>query len=137
MGRYRDPETYRLRRQLLQKLWFIEKHYGAAARAHFVEHPECDRCPEQRLSCLAVHHREGKLVEEFETLCHNCHAVHHGSSLTFEDCSTEGVPERRRQPAACGTNAKYKRGCRCQSCRDAHAAAWLDYQRRRVLRSVS
>jgi hypothetical protein len=78
------------RRKLSNKLAWIQKRYGQEARAYFLACPFCERCPrdrpETRIACLAVHHPHGKTVRKFETICHNCHAVHHGSSFTVKDC---------------------------------------------------
>lgn len=92
---YKDPKKQRqaqreytkrfpARRQLSNKLAWLKINYGEAARLYFVEHSRCERCPEDRLSALSVHHRQGKHVEDFETLCHNCHAIHHHGAWTFK-----------------------------------------------------
>lgn len=62
------------------KLNTIRWSYGALAYAHFSANPVCSSCGEDRLVTLAIHHVEGKSVEKFDTLCHNCHAVHHAKN---------------------------------------------------------
>jgi hypothetical protein len=107
------------RRVLSNKLGWIKKRYGAEARSHFEQNPLCEVCFEKRLACLAIHHIEGKNVESFRTLCHNCHAVEHGSEFTFEDATALGPLISRRSMAECGTKTMYDKGCRCEPCKEA------------------
>lgn len=85
----------RLRRKLSNKLGWIVKRYGLLARRHFLDHPVCFMCGELRLSCLAIHHTHGKQVNKFTTLCHNCHAAHHGGDYTLADCIENGPLQKR------------------------------------------
>lgn len=71
------------RRKLSNKLSWIKTRYGEAAKLYFIANPCCEVCDEDRLVCLAIHHTDGKRVEKFRTLCHNCHSVEHHGSLTY------------------------------------------------------
>jgi hypothetical protein len=44
----------------------------------------------------------------------------------------DGNPRRRRF-SPCGTRAKYNRGCRCDSCREAQMSAQREYRQRQRL----
>lgn len=86
-GRKRYVIRHPARRRLTNKLTWIKRKYGSKAKEYFLDHPYCGRCGEKRLACLAVHHKHNKGSKEFETLCSNCHAAHHGGDYTIENCS--------------------------------------------------
>jgi hypothetical protein len=108
------------RRQLSNKLSWIKKRYGQNAKEYFVNNPRCESCPERRLTCLAVHHVEGKTKEVFKVLCHNCHSIEHSKGFTIED-ALKGLPLiERGENLRCGTLNMYNHyGCRCDLCKEA------------------
>ena len=57
--------------------------YGIEAADYFKAHPACQHCPEKRIATLTVHHTKGRQINEFETLCFNCHMIHHAKHKTF------------------------------------------------------
>src|SRR5690348_1297669 len=76
-------------RKWIQKLRHLKKRYGGVAKEYFLAHPYCERCGNRFLACLGIHHKEGKKKQFFETLCANCHAIHHSAPYTFEDVERE------------------------------------------------
>jgi len=74
------------------KLNRMLERQGEKAVQYFLAHPVCEKCGEKRLSCLAIHHPEGRDKDVFQTLCCNCHAVRHSDSYTLEDVWKE-VPQ--------------------------------------------
>lgn len=73
------------RRRLVNKLAWIKRKYGQEAKEYFLSHSSCERCREDRVPALAVHHTHGKKIKKFEVLCHNCHMIHHGGEYTLID----------------------------------------------------
>jgi hypothetical protein len=74
------------------KINSIKYHYGQRAADHFEANPFCLTCREKRIACLSVHHVHGKAVDVFETLCANCHLLHHAKrtrNYTYEDYCKE------------------------------------------------
>lgn len=72
-----------------RKIKDIKHNYGTNAVAYFKKFPFCERCKENRIVLLQVHHKHGKKVELFEILCSNCHALEHNpeiAKMTYEDC---------------------------------------------------
>lgn len=66
----------------------IKYKYGALAQEYFTDHPYCEKCKEEKLACLNIHHPRGKKVDEFITLCANCHMVEHATNIgsgTYRD----------------------------------------------------
>ena len=68
----------------IRKLNQIRYAYGKEAMKYFVEHPYCETCHEERIVVLNVHHTDGKKVNNFKILCHNCHMVLHNPHLADE-----------------------------------------------------
>lgn len=79
-------KKYPERRRLTNKLAWLRVRYGEDAVDHFLAHPACEECSEARFAALAIHHPEGREVDLFQTLCMNCHSVHHGGPWTLADC---------------------------------------------------
>ncbi len=61
----------------LRKCNDIKHNYGQLAVNYFKLNPVCENCGEQRIVCLAVHHVEGKQIDNFKILCANCHVLCH------------------------------------------------------------
>jgi hypothetical protein len=76
-----------IKNPFLRKLHDLKYAYGSEASDYFKNNPRCQRCPEERIAALTVHHTKGKNVNEFETLCFNCHMIHHSrhKNFTHED----------------------------------------------------
>lgn len=77
-----------VRNYIKRKCNYLTNRYGKNAAEYFLNFPKCEKCGEERLACLAVHHKHGKKVDEFQTLCFNCHMVVHAKksgNLTFKD----------------------------------------------------
>lgn len=71
-----------------RKLADIKHRYGNEAVKHFVSFPYCENCGEKRIVCLAIHHIKGKKINEFQTLCLNCHIFVHSpkcKNFTYEN----------------------------------------------------
>jgi len=60
-----------------QKLKDLRYNYGQPAVDHFEKNPICNRCGEDRLGGLNIHHVHGKNYDVFETLCFTCHMLEH------------------------------------------------------------
>lgn len=67
----------------VKKTTSIRYKYGQKAAEYFEAHPKCEKCTEVRICTLNIHHRHGKSVEEFETLCFNCHMAYHANDGDF------------------------------------------------------
>ena len=67
----------------LRKWHDLKYLYGPEAAEYFKCNPRCQNCPERRIAALTVHHTKGKAFNEFETLCFNCHMIHHAKNKTF------------------------------------------------------
>lgn len=77
-----------IRSVLSRKLKDIRYRHGNEAVSHFLSFPYCQCCGEDRIVCLSLHHVHGKHTNEFETLCHNCHAIYHAHNsghTTYSD----------------------------------------------------
>lgn len=76
-----------MRNVFLKKCSDITYKYGKKARDYFELNSKCERCSEDRIVLLAIHHTHGKQVDKFETLCHNCHMLEHSNNkeYTYED----------------------------------------------------
>lgn len=119
------------RRQLTAKLSNAKRNFGELARDYLAAHPTCERCGEDRLACLAIHHRNGKEHDDFEVLCHNCHSVEHHGAYTFEEAITDREPlGARRTAKGHGTAWGYRNGCRCLACCDAKRRSRVSMLRR-------
>jgi len=107
------------RRQLSNKLAWLRNRYGVAAMEYFMANHSCEVCGELRLACLSIHHTDGKQVDRFKTLCHNCHAVSHSSEHTFESAQGDKPLRPKKEEPRCGTLYMYNhRGCRCEACKE-------------------
>jgi|DEB0MinimDraft_6_1074348.scaffolds.fasta_scaffold79845_3 transposase-like protein len=62
------------------KLKDLRYKYGESAKEYFREHYKCESCGEDRLAVLTLHHTKGKKVEEYQTLCFNCHMLIHSKT---------------------------------------------------------
>lgn len=87
---------------LKRKLHDIKHKYGQGAVLYFIKNPTCERCLEARLVTLSIHHVKGKSIDEFETLCFNCHMLLHSTrsgEATFKSCMSkeEGRREVRKE----------------------------------------
>jgi hypothetical protein len=69
----------------IRKLIDLRYRYGAAAGDYFEANPVCEvaECAEDRIAVLNVHHKHGKAVDEFQTLCFNCHMLEHAATPEF------------------------------------------------------
>ena len=109
-------------RSLVAKLSKLRRSYGDEAKKYFVENFKCEKCSEERLAALAIHHTEGKHINKFITLCHNCHFVEHYGDATFENSKKDSWKKRvSPNEAEHGMLTKYRNGCRCDLCKLAKA----------------
>lgn len=77
---------------LKRKLKDLKYKYGELAVEYFLSKPVCEVCGEERLVVLNIHHVHGKKVNEFKTLCFNCHMIEHNpsiSNVTYSSCKDE------------------------------------------------
>lgn len=70
-----------------RKLTGLRHNYGNAAADYFLVNPRCEDCGEDRIVVLTIHHLHGKKVDEFRTLCFNCHMLTHSKhkNYTYDD----------------------------------------------------
>lgn len=74
---------------LRRKLKDIRFKYGVNAYVYFIKYHVCQNCSEARLVVLNIHHISGRKVDEFKTLCFNCHMFEHNKNRkeeTFLSC---------------------------------------------------
>ena len=76
--------------------------YGKPAADYFSMNTCCKKCYEDRLVLLCIHHTKGKDVDvdvdEFETLCHNCHMLEHNAKNGEETYDNYvKIVEKRKQ----------------------------------------
>jgi hypothetical protein len=71
-----------------RKVKDIRYNYGESAVQHFIANPICEHCGEERMVVLNIHHTAGKLVEDYKTLCHNCHMLEHNPRIAHETYAT-------------------------------------------------
>lgn len=86
------------------KVCNIRYNYGDSASEYFKNNPVCERCGEERITILNVHHLLGKNIEIFKVLCFNCHMLEHSSNpnYTYKDYLEEnkirdGICEIRKE----------------------------------------
>jgi len=74
-------------------------------------------------------------IAKCEVRCANCHrrvtAAREGYHAYLSDPVPEPAPLERLVVNACGTRAGYRRGCRCESCREAQRIYQADWSKRR------
>lgn len=93
----------------------------------------CSRChvvpaPGYCRACMRAYLVErGDVDPPMLTRCQSCDGpvISTGGRRRFcsQDCARGQVRRPREQQYGCGTAAAYRRGCRCEACRDAKAAA--------------
>jgi len=79
-----------------RKLGYLKYNYWQKAKDYFEKHYVCEKCWEQRLWCLTLHHTEWKKVDKFQTLCFNCHMIHHAGRSWEETFETDLMKDMER-----------------------------------------
>ena len=81
-----------------RKLQEIKYNYGVKASEYLKRNTKCEDCGEPRMLVLNIHHTQGKKIEEFKTLCHNCHMIEH--STTNKEYTHETYLNEEKQKLA-------------------------------------